>query len=348
MKTAMKMKKFVLVCFVAVFLLGVSTVSNAEVLRYAIDTLIDLDSYIYAPPRWLAKTIEEASQGKVKVEIIGGGALGTGKSALEQVQAGLIHFARGDEALLSYFYPNMQVLAIPYLFRTYDVAYEVLRGPFGEELKEDFRKKTGMRIVGWLEGGGFRCFTTGKKKIRSPADMKGLKIRTMEIPAHMAMVKALGASPVPIAWMEVYTALQTGVADGQENAIPVILLGKLEEVQKYMILDNHLYSVGTCVTNDAWFQKQNKELQLAILSAGRIMDNIARGICRLTDLNGADYLKKKGMEIYQPSAEEYAQFRSLTQRPVIEWLRKQPNVESVWVDKLLNAVERAEKKLGYQ
>ena len=170
----------------------------------------------------------------------------------------------------------------------------------------------------------------------------------MEIPAHMEMVKSLGANPVPISWPELYTALQTGVADGQENAIPTVLMGNLEEVQKYIVLDKHLYSMQIFVVSEDWFQKQSKDLQLAILSAGRVMDTMIRGIARLAELNGVDYIIEKGGHIYLPNAEEYTQFRELTQKPVIEWCRNQPNIDNDAIDELLEAVKESEKKFGYE
>lgn len=342
------MKKLAVIFLVMGIVIGGAAISQAgTVVRLAADDLVNPDNYIYGPNRYIAKMIEDATGGEMKMEIHGGAVLGNGKAIVEQCQAGLIEFVESVEGLLNYFYPSMQVLSIPYLFRSYDVAWEVLDGPFGQEMREDFRKKTGMRIITWAENGGFRNFTTSKKKLTSVKDLKGLKIRTMEIPAHMAMVKALGANPVPIAWTELYTSLQTGVADGQENALPTILLGKLEEVQKYIILDGHVYSMQLTLVNDAWFQQQEPALQQAILSGGRIADTMTRGICRLTELNATDYLKKKGLEIYQPTSAEYNEFRELSQQPVIDWLRSQKNIDSTWIDKLQKAVSEAEKKLGY-
>lgn len=342
------MKKLAVIFLVMGFLIGGAAISQAgTVVRLAADDLVNPDNYVYGPNRYIAKVIEDATGGEMKMEIHGGAVLGNGKAIVEQCQAGLIEFVESVEGLLNYFYPSMQVLSIPYLFRSYDVAWEVLDGPFGQEMREDFRQKTGMRIITWAENGGFRNFTTSKKKLTSVKDLKGLKIRTMEIPAHMAMVKALGANPVPIAWTELYTSLQTGVADGQENALPTILLGKLEEVQKYIILDGHVYSMQLTLVNDAWFQQQEPALQQAILSGGRIADTMTRGICRLTELNATDYLKKKGLEIYQPTSAEYNEFREAAQVPVIDWLRSQKNIDSTWIDKLQKAVSEAEKKLGY-
>lgn len=342
------MKKVTLFLTVVFMISFAATVHAKTVVRLAADDPVNPDNYVYAPNRYLASAIEQATNGEMVMEIHGGATLGNGKAIVEQAQAGIIEFVESVEGLLSYWYPDMQVLAIPYLYRSYDVAYEVLDGPFGQEMREDFRKKTGLRIVSWGENGGFRNFTTGDKLIKSPADLKGLKIRTMEIPAHMAMVKALGANPIPIAWTELYTALQTGVADGQENAIATIFLGKLEEVQNFVVLDGHVYSNQLTLVNDAWFQKQSKELQNTIMGTGKIMDTMSRGICRTKELNGIEQLKERGITVYRPTADEYKQFRDLAQQPVIDWLKGQKSVNQEWIGKLQKAVADAEKKLGYE
>ena len=340
------MKKITLITVMLLVFALCSVAQAAQVIRLAADDPVDKDSYAYAPWYYLANAIDTATGGKMKLEVHGGATLGNGKSIVEQCQAGIIEFSESVEGLLSYWYPSIQVLTIPYLFKSHDIAYAVLDGPFGQEMREDFRKKTGMRIISWCENGGFRNFMTSNKPLKSPDDLKGLKIRTMEIPAHMALVKALGANPIPVAWTELYTALQTGVADGCENSIPTLLLGKLDEVQKFMVLDGHVYSMQFTFCNDAWFQKQDPALQKAILSAGRVMDIINRGICRVGEMKGFEYLKNKGWTIYQPNAAEQKQFRELTQGPVIEWLKSQKNIDQTWITKLMAAVDAAETKLG--
>ena len=343
------MKKCLLIICVGFLLLNsfVFTGIAQQTIRMGTQATYYPDNYEFAPARYLASKVEQASHGEYKFEILSGGSIGTGIAVLEQCMNGLIEFGLTMDAHLAYFYPNFQVFALPYVFRNHAVAYDVLDGPFGQEMKEDIIKKTGMRVIAWGENGGFRNFTTSKTKIKSPSDMKGLKIRTMEIPAHMTMVKALGANPVPIAWLELYTSLQTGVADGQENAIPTVIIGKLEEVQNYLVLDGHVFSIEIFLVNEDWFQQQDEELQRVILSTGKVMEAMNRGISRLGELNGIDYLKEKGMEIYQPNSDEYAQFRNLTQEPVLKWMREQDNIDPKWIDGLLKAVEESEKKLGY-
>lgn len=341
------MKKFLLISLLVILIFAINFCSYGSELRLAGETRFEKNNYIEGPARYLGNVINQVSNGKYSLNLLGGGVLGSSKDIAEQVSRGLIEFGTMPESAIAYFYPNFQIFSIPYLFRTEDIAYRVLDGPFGDKIKEEVLSKTGMRIIAWGDNGGFRNFSTSKKQIKSPDDIKGLKIRTMEIPAHMEMVKALGASPVPISWPELYTALQTGVADGQENAIPTILMGNLEEVQKYIILDKHLYSFQIFVVSEEWFKKQDKELQLAILSTGRVMDAMIRGIARLAELNGIDYLNEKGVVIYQPTTEEYLQFRNLTQQPVLEWCYKQDNIDNKIIDELLDAVKNVEKQFGY-
>lgn len=342
------MKKILLSIFLVVIISGMVICGYATELRLAGETRFEKDNFIEGPGRYLGNVISQATNGEYTLTLHGGGVLGASKDIAEQVMDGLLEFGTMPESAVAYFYPNFQIFSIPYLFRTEDIAYDVLDGPFGDKMRQEVLEKTGMRIIAWGDNGGFRNFSTSNKPIKSPADLKGLKIRTMEIPAHMEMVKSLGASPVPVAWPELYTALQTGVADGQENAIPTILMGNLEEVQKYIILDKHLYSMQIFVVSEDWFQKQDRELQLAILSAGRVMNAMIRGIARLAELNGIDYINEKGGEVYLPNAEEYSQFRDLTQEPVIEWCRNQPNIDNNIIDELLEAVKESEKKFGYE
>jgi len=342
------MKRVLLITFIIIFVLGMAVCGYAKELRLAGETRFEKDNFVEGPARYLANIINLATNGEYTLGLYGAGVLGDAKSIAEQVQNGILEFGTMTETSISYFCPNFQIFSIPYLFRTEDIAYEVLDGPFGDKIKAEVLKNSGLRIIAWGDNGGFRCFSTSNKQIKSPADLKGLKMRTMEVPAHMAMVKALGANPVPVSWPELYTALQTGVVDGQENAIPTVLMGKLEEVQKYIILDKHLYSLQIFVVSEEWFQKQDKELQLTILSAGRVMNVMIRGIARLAELNGINYLNEKGVIVYQPNTEEYKQFKDLTQGPVLEWLRSQPNIETAVIDELLEVVKVAEKKFGYE
>ena len=130
--------------------------------------------------------------------------------------------------------------------------------------------------------------------IRTPDDLKGLKIRTMENPAHMAMERAMGASPTPITWGEVYMALQQGVVDGQENPVSVIQVAKFNEVQKYLTLDGHVYSILPILINDKFFSSLSPDVQKIIADTAKIMVTISRGQNVYLVANGVKSLQDKG------------------------------------------------------
>jgi tripartite ATP-independent transporter DctP family solute receptor len=218
-------------------------------------------------------------------------------------------------------------------------------GWFGKEMAEDCLKKTGMRVLAYGET-GFRNFTNSVRPIKSPADMKGLKIRVMESPVYVNMVKALGAAPTPIAWPETYTALQQKVVDGQENPVAVIVFVKFFEVQKYLILDNHSYGVDFFLINEKFYQGLPKETQQIVKSAAINAGLCGKGLQQLNSAIGLAQLKEKGMEIYSPNPKERAMFREAAQKPVIEYIEKQ--IGKAWIDKLMKAVKQAETELAKQ
>ena len=304
--------------------------------------------YQHAWTPWvvLKQELEGRTGGKLAVEIFPGGQLGGLSSLVQQVRQGVIEATMASDGSFATTYPPVQVLSLPYLFVNREVAWKVLDGPFGQAMIKDMAAKTGMRPLAWMENGGFRHYSNSKREVRTPADMKGLKIRTMEIPLHMEIVKNLGASPTPIAWKELYTALQTGVADGQENAVPTFLRPKLEEVQKFMVLDGHVYSSFALLVNENWFQALPDDIKTTFEQVTPLVNATVRGLCVANEVMGLEYLAKKGVKVYAPSAAEKKLFRDATQKPAVEWLKKEIGPE--WVDKALNAVASAEKELGYR
>ena len=226
----------------------------------------------------------------------------------------------------------------------------VLDGPFGDKLKKEY-EKTGLKLLHLTENGGFRNFSNNIREIKVPADMKGMKIRVMPNPAHQKTVEAIGALPVVVAWAELYTALKTKVADGQENAVATFLVPKLYEVQKYMILDGHFYSINSILINKKWYDSLPRDLQAAIDQAAIVSQTVNRGICTALEAKGLKLMKEKGMKIYAPTPEEKAQFMALTQKPVIEFLKedfKKKGISLDWFTEFFAAVKTAEKQLGYQ
>lgn len=282
-----------------------------------------------------ANLVNSQSGGRLEVQVFGAGAVGGEREYVEAVQAGLLQGGIASGVMGSFF-PEAMITDIPYLFPSASVAWEVLDGPFGQKLSDMFLARTGMRNLGFAEV-GFRHFSNSVRPVKSPADMKGLKIRVMETPIYVTLVKELGASPTPIAWTECYTALQTKVVDGQENPISTIVFANFQEVQKYLTLDGHVYGVDWFVVNDKFFKSLDKDLQEIIVDAAKISASVSRGLQQLNSAVGLETLAKGGMQIYSPTPEEMAEFKRLTQKPVVDWVKTQ--VDPKLVDELLKTVD---------
>lgn len=294
----------------------------------------------------LQREIEARSGGRIEVKMFPGAQLGGIESLVNQVKDGIIQAADPADGHVAATFPDIQVFGIPYVFVSREVAWRVLDGPFGRKMREKMAADSGLRPLFWSENGGFRHYTNNTREIRTAADMGGLKMRTMNHPLHMEIAKSLGMSPTPIAWGELYTALQTGVVEGQENAIPTFLIPKLYEVQKYMVLDGHVYSINMVVLNEAWYQALPEELKVAIEQAATIALTTNRGLSVANEISGRRHLEAQGMVIHDPTAAEKAEFRALAQPPALEWLKGQ--VDPALIDEMLAAVAEAETHYGYR
>ena len=283
--------------------------------------------------------VERKSNGRIEVELIWGGALGSPADRLKQVMMGQIQGADTAEGPLAQVFKPVQVLSIPYLFENEQQAWRVYDGPFVQKMNEQLRSKTGLRVLHWWESGGFKQWTNSKRPIKTPADMNGLKLRVMPSPVFQKLVSSLGGSPTPISFGELYGALKNKTVDGQNNALSLVSLFKYYQVQKYATIDNHVYAVSSMIINDRFYQSLPNDLQQVIQKAQQVALAVNRGVSRYTDHMAVDNLKKQGMEVYRPTEAERKLFIDKAQAPVLEWLRRE--VPGDWVDGMLKAAESA-------
>lgn len=291
--------------------------------------------------------VNARSGGRIDVQVFGGGALGGEREYVESIMAGTVQ-AGIASGVMGGFFPEAMVTDIPYLFPSASIAWKVLDGPFGQKLSKMLLEKTGLRNLAFAEV-GFRNFTNSKRPIRTPADMKGLKIRVQENPLFVNMVKAMGGSPTPIAWTECYTALQNKVVDGEENPISTIVFANFQEVQKYLTLDGHVYGVDWFVIDNKFYKSLPEDLQYIILDCAKISSGVGRGLQQLnSSVVGLQTLMDAGMEIYAPTEEEMNLFKTACQGPVIEWLQTQFAIELI--NEALETVDKAvaEQKAAIQ
>lgn len=262
---------------------------------------------------WFKEEVNKALPGKYDVIVHHSGALGSETQVLQQIQLGTTQMAVCTTAPIEAFVPEIKSLEMPFLFPSYEAADKILDGPIGKDLAKRF-EKSGFIALHFLDN-GFRNVTNAERVVKAPADLKGLKIRTMEAPTHLAIWRAIGANPTPMAW-PIFTALQQGVIDGQENPIAVIHAAKLVEAgQKYLTLSRHVYSALVFVANKSFIDALPAADRQAILDAARSASLKGRTFIRDNELKQLAELKAAGMQVEE--APDMEAFRKAT-APVVE------------------------------
>jgi tripartite ATP-independent transporter DctP family solute receptor len=243
-----------------------------------------------------ARLVEEGTNGEVVIKVYGGGQLGKGeRELLEGLQLGTIDLAVTATGPVSNFSEDMGVVDLPFLFTSNEHVDKVLDGPIGRSLLDGL-EKANIKGLAFFEN-GFRNFTNSKRSLTKPEDFKGLKFRTMENPVHLASVRQLGAQAVPMSWGEVYTSLQTGVIDGQENPVAIVYAFKLSEVQKYLSLTGHFYSPAPLSMSLKKFNALKPEHQQAVLDAALKAAAYERKLIRDNEAKQLEALKEQGMVV---------------------------------------------------
>ncbi len=325
-----------------VFLLVLSIVpglaaAGPKVIKYGHFQPAKLDQPKHAAALAFKNYVEANTKGSVTVEVYPASQLGDGPAVMEGLQLGTIEMAVVHDGPISGTFKPFMVYAMPYLFDDQVMAWTVADGPFGQELAEAMREQTGIRLLA-LADNGIRNFTNNKRPIRTPDDMKGMKIRVMTGPIWTKLVEPLGASPSPVPWPELPAALQQGVVDGQENGVTNILAASLYQNQKYITLDGHVYSWHAYMMNDRFFGTLTPEEQQIVLKGVDIAKIIHRGMTAAQDMNAPAILGGVGMEVTALSADEVKAFRDKSQPPVKAWIEEQIGKE--WVEKLFAEIDK--------
>ena len=252
--------------------------------------------------------VDKALPGKYDIVIHHSASLGSETQVLQQLQLGTVQMCICTTGPVEAFVPEIKALEMPFLFSSYEAADKVLDGPIGTDLLKRF-DKAGLVGMHFLDN-GFRNVTNSKHPVNTPEDLKGMKIRTMESPTHLAIWRAIGANPTPMAW-PITTQLQQGVLDGQENPIAVISAAKLYEVgQKYLSLTRHVYSALVIVGSKAWMDKLPAADRKVLFDAARTASLAGRRFIRDKEASQLAGLKAAGMQVNEKP--DYAAFRAKT------------------------------------
>lgn len=248
--------------------------------------------------------VEEKTDGTVEVEIHPNATLGSEGEAIEQVMEGTIQMTTvAADSSLANVMPEMNVFGLPYLFEDKEHVYSVLDGEIGDELLTKANDQN-MKGLGYWEV-GFRHLTNNKKEINTPEDVKGLKIRVQPAPVWENHMKALGANPTPVDFNELYSSLDQGVVDGQENPLPTIDSMKFYEVQKYVSLTAHTYTPAVVLMNSNVWEDLSEEQQKALEEAVKETTDYQREFLADKEDEIVKRLKENGVTITEPDRDAF-------------------------------------------
>lgn len=217
--------------------------------------------------RFFAKRVGELTNGRVEVEVFPSNQLGAERERIEGLQMGTLDFTKTMTSVLANFMPEMNVFSLPYLYKNNDHFKAVVNSDVCKKIMKDL-EKVGLKGIAWYYAGS-RCIYNSKRPIKTPADMKGLKIRVPENPVMIDTINAMGGTGVPINLAEIYTSIRTGVVDGAENSTLFYYEQKHSEVAKNYSFTNHMIDTNIATMSLATWNRLPKDLQAAIEQAGQ-------------------------------------------------------------------------------
>jgi tripartite ATP-independent periplasmic transporter solute receptor, DctP family len=250
----------------------------------------------------LKETLESKTNGRVQFDIYPSEQLGNQTEMVQGVQGGTIEIASFNYAILNSYFPKTMIATCPGAFSDASEVNAIMNGEYGKKLHGEMEKETGIKVLSALCN-GFRCFTSNKP-LSTVATAKGQKFRCMQNNISVKMVESLGALATPMASGEMYTAMQNGTVDGQENPIANIINDKTYEVQKYMVLDNHMASICGVIINSKFYNDLPDDVRVILDEAVEKAAAEAEKMYARMDVEGLETLKNYGMEIYTPTPDE--------------------------------------------
>ncbi|MGO4912097.1 TRAP transporter substrate-binding protein [Leeuwenhoekiella sp. W20_SRS_FM14] len=300
-------------------------ISDTRVIKLAHG--LDVTHPVHKAMVFMGERLEEKSGGKLSLDIYPSQQLGSERECLELLQIGSLGMTKVSTGVLENFAPQLKVFGLPFLFRDADHRFAVLEGPIGEEL---LNASIPQRLKGLtFYDAGSRSFYT-KEPVEHPEDLKGLKLRVMESQTAMNMVKSLGGSPTPIAWGELYTALQQGVVDGAENNLPSFFLSHHYEVCKYFIVDEHTALPDELLISTVIWNKLSQQEQKWVKEAAMESLEYEKKIWHEAEMEALSEIEKAGVKIIRPEKEP---FRALVQ-PMYTEFEQNPEMK-----KLIEAIQ---------
>lgn len=327
------MKKVLMIIFAGLFTLTLAGAASAQYkATMKLASVTPPDHFYNVGARKFAELIKERTNGRIEITNYPAGQLGKGEREItEAVQQGAVDMLITSTGPMGGFSPSINILDFPFLFRDFKHVDLVMDGPIGRKLLDDFEKADIKALAFWENG--FRHLTNKKLAVKRVEDAKGLKIRTMENKVHLAAWKAAGLNPTPMAWGEVFTALQQGVIDGQENPIAIIASNKLWDAgQKFFSFTAHVYSPAPLLISKKKFDSMPKEDQNLFLKTALEVAQFQRKLNRDAEENSLKVMASSGVTVTRDVDRE--SFKK-AMAPVFDQFSSQfPKAE---IEKIMNA-----------
>lgn len=294
----MSRKFFVLTaCFLAVMvIISASAFAQKKEIKLSHSHQADFASEIHTAAWIFQKWVHDNSD-TLEVKIYAANALGEEREVYEGMQLGSgATCVISGTAILNNFTEKIGVLDLPFLWKGYDHVHAVLDGEAGDMLAAEL-DEAGFKVLAWMDSWGYRNVVTSEVEVTKPEDLKGLKIRTIQTPIYVAALNAMGANATPMAFGEVYTAMQTGVLDGFEHGAAVVKAQKLYEVSKYIALTRHLFGPLVFAYSMPEWEKLTDEEKQVVMDAAIMARDVQRGLAPIREAEAFDFLRDKGMVI---------------------------------------------------
>jgi len=253
--------------------------------------------------RWFADRVAKASNGRLELKVLDGAQLGGERDYIEGMILGSVDMAQVSTGPIAGFIPEFDLFSLPYVFRNTDHFVKVVTGPVGAKYFELLEKR-GMKGLCWFDN-GYRSVFNSKRPIRTPEDMKGLKIRVMESPIMVDTINAMGGSATPMAYGELYTSLQQGVLSGAENAPGNVFNDKFYEVTKFYSLTNHFRPPGVVMISLKAWNRLSRADQAVLQEEAKALQAYEIELTQKVEKESIEQLKAKGMQVNEVDFEAF-------------------------------------------
>lgn len=331
------MKKAAIIVLVLALMIGFGadqTFAQGKILK--ISNGINEQHPSYLGGKKFGEILAAKLPGKYTVQVYANSQLGDDVRATEAVRMGTLEMVTTSASPLTGLVPEFNVFDLPFIVPNTKAADAIFDGPIGARLAADLEKK-GLKLLCYYEN-GFRQLTNSVREVKTPADLKGLKIRTMQNPIHLEAFRAMGANPTPMPFSEVFTAMQQKTIDGQENPIPTIWLSKFYEVQKYISLTGHVYGPQIMLINKKLWDSFPAADQKIIAEAAKETAVYQRGLNRKLNKEFVDNLKKAGNTVTVITPEQHKAFVDACASVYTTW---EPKIGKALLDEFRATVSKA-------